>query len=67
MRFEVRGTCVASGHRSVLSSRSPVFARMFANDTLEKETGVVKIDDVTGDVSRNFFASVVLACMIISP
>jgi hypothetical protein len=47
VRFEVAGAWVASGHRSVLGARSPVFARMFRNDTYEKNTGVVRLDDVT--------------------
>ena len=49
VRFKVRGVWVASGHRSWLSGRSPVFARMFANETEEKATGIVNMDDVTAE------------------
>ena len=44
--FRIRGIWVASGHRSVLAARSPVFARMFSNHTIEK-SGWVDMDDVT--------------------
>jgi hypothetical protein len=47
VRFHVDGAWVASGHRSVLSARSGVLARMFANDTEERRSGVVRMDDVT--------------------
>ena len=47
--FKVRGVWVASGHRSWLSGRSPVFARMFANETEERATGVVNLDDVSAE------------------
>jgi hypothetical protein len=49
VRFHVDGAWVASGHRSVLSARSGVLARMFANDTEERRSGVVKLDDVTAE------------------
>jgi hypothetical protein len=49
VRFSVRGAWAASGHRSAFSGRSPVFARMFENETEEKATGVVNMDDVTTD------------------
>ncbi|XP_049772726.1 protein roadkill-like [Schistocerca cancellata] len=39
-------------HRAVLADRSPVFAAMFAHDTLETSTGVVRIADVEGPVLR---------------
>jgi hypothetical protein len=49
VRFEVAGQWVASGHRSVLCTASPVFRNMFANDTEEKNTGIIKLDDVSPD------------------
>ena len=49
MSFEIGGVKVASGHRGVLSARSPVFDRMFSSDTAERLTGVVKLKDVTAD------------------
>jgi hypothetical protein len=49
VRFKVRGVWVASGHRSWLSGRSPVFACMFGNGTEEKATGIVNMDDVTAE------------------
>ncbi|XP_049944339.1 protein roadkill-like [Schistocerca serialis cubense] len=39
-------------HRAVLADRSPVFAAMFAHDTLETSTGAVSIPDVGGPVLR---------------
>ncbi|XP_047100911.1 ankyrin repeat domain-containing protein 17-like [Schistocerca piceifrons] len=39
-------------HRAVLADRSPVFATMFAHDTLEACTGVVRIADIGGPVLR---------------
>ncbi|XP_046983206.1 protein roadkill-like [Schistocerca americana] len=39
-------------HRAVLVDRSPVLAAMFAHDTLETSTGVVRITDVGGPVLR---------------
>ncbi|XP_047104813.1 uncharacterized protein LOC124743681 [Schistocerca piceifrons] len=39
-------------HRAVLADRSPVFAAMFAHDTLEACTGVVRIADIGGSVLR---------------
>lgn len=33
-------------HKAVLAARSPVFFRMFTNDMLEKQSGVVKITDI---------------------
>ena len=47
VRLEVKGVWVASGHRSVLSSRSPVFAGMLGNDTEERRNGVIKLEGVT--------------------
>ena len=47
VRFEVEGLWVASGHRSVLSSRSRVFASMFCHDTEERRNGVIKLEGVT--------------------
>jgi hypothetical protein len=38
VQFKVRGIWVASGYKSVLSGRSKVFARMFANETEERDT-----------------------------
>ncbi|XP_047105181.1 uncharacterized protein LOC124770907 isoform X2 [Schistocerca piceifrons] len=39
-------------HRAVLADRSPVLAAMFAHNTLETSTGVVRIADVEGPVLR---------------
>ncbi|XP_046984068.1 poly [ADP-ribose] polymerase tankyrase-1-like [Schistocerca americana] len=39
-------------HRAVLVDRSPVFAAMFAHDTLEASSGAVSIPDVGGPVLR---------------
>ncbi|XP_046984158.1 integumentary mucin C.1-like [Schistocerca americana] len=39
-------------HRAVLADRSPVFAAMFAHDTLEASSGAVRIPDVGGPVLR---------------
>ncbi|XP_049769455.1 serine/threonine-protein phosphatase 6 regulatory ankyrin repeat subunit C-like [Schistocerca cancellata] len=39
-------------HRAVLADRSRVFAAMFAHDTLEACTGVVRIADIGGPVLR---------------
>ncbi|XP_046983216.1 protein roadkill-like [Schistocerca americana] len=39
-------------HRAVLADRSPVFAAMFAHDTLEASSGAVSILDVGGPVLR---------------
>ena len=47
MKFVVQGVEAIGGHRGVLSARSEVFARMFTLDTEEKETGKVKLDDVS--------------------
>ncbi len=49
VRFHVDGAWVASGHRSVLSARSGVLGRMFANDTEERRSGVIRMDDVTAE------------------
>jgi hypothetical protein len=49
VRFHVEGAWVASGHRSVLSARSAVFASMFANETEERRSGVIRLDDVTAE------------------
>ncbi len=49
VRFNVRGVWVASGHRSLLSGRSAVFACMFTNKTPERETGIVNFNDVTAE------------------
>ena len=47
VELHVHGVWVASGHRSVLSARSAVFASIFAHDTEERRSGVVKLNDVT--------------------
>ncbi|XP_049769368.1 speckle-type POZ protein-like [Schistocerca cancellata] len=39
-------------HRAVLADRSPVFAAMFAHDTLEASSGAVSIPGVGGPVLR---------------
>jgi hypothetical protein len=49
VRFHVDDAWVASGHRIVLSARSGVFARMFANETEERRSGVIRLDDVTAE------------------
>jgi len=43
-----------SAHRSILSTRSPVFAGMFASGMKEARTGQVRIDDVDLDSFRFF-------------
>ncbi|XP_049944435.1 uncharacterized protein LOC126426581 [Schistocerca serialis cubense] len=45
-------------HRAVLADRSPVFAAMFAHDTLEACTGVVRIADIGGPVLRQLVSYV---------
>ena len=37
-------------HKNILAARSPVFAAMFKHDMKERNTGIVKIDDVSQDV-----------------
>ncbi len=49
VKLVVDGMWVASGHRGVLSGRSAVFARMLANETEEKNKGIIKLDDVTAE------------------
>ncbi len=49
VKLMVDGMWVASGHRGVLSGRSAVFARMLANETEEKNKGIIKLDDVTAE------------------
>ncbi len=49
VRFHVEGVWVVSGHRSVLSARSEVFAMMLANETEERRSGVIRLDDVTAE------------------
>jgi hypothetical protein len=46
-RFEIDGLLVASAHKSVLASRSPVFAGMFRSVNVEGVEGVVVIQGVT--------------------
>jgi hypothetical protein len=60
VRFHVGGAWVASGHRSVLGARSAVFARMFANETEERTSGVVRLDDVTAEGLFTFLQFVYL-------
>jgi hypothetical protein len=47
VQFHINGTWLASGHRSVLSARSAVFGGMFTNETEERRSGVIRLDDVT--------------------
>ena len=54
VRFQVKGLWKVSGHRSVLSARSEVFASMFTNETTERETGTVDLNDVTVEGLRLF-------------
>jgi hypothetical protein len=60
VRFHVDGAWVASGHRSVLSARSAVFGRMFANETEERRSGVIRLDDVTAEGLLGFLEFVYL-------
>ncbi len=60
VRFHVEGAWVASGHRSVLSARSAVFARMFANETEERSSGIIRLDDVTAEGLVGFLEFVYL-------
>ena len=60
VRIEVGGVWVASAHRGVLSARSPVFARMLANETEEKNSGIIKLDDVSVEGLRAFLEFVYL-------
>ncbi|CAM6081743.1 unnamed protein product [Calypogeia fissa] len=39
-------------HKFILASRSPVLCKMFDTDMLEKETGIVRVDDITLPVMR---------------
>ncbi len=54
VQFKIGNKTVVSGHRSVLVSRSEVFAGMFQNDTLEKVTGIVNLQGVTEQGLRTF-------------
>ncbi len=49
LKLMVGGEWVASAHWSVLIASSPVFAAMFMNQTMERETGEIKLDDVTAE------------------
>jgi hypothetical protein len=66
VRFHIRGVWVESGHRSVLCAKSPVFARMFQNDTEEKHTGIVKLDDVTAEGLAAFLELIYLGALVSS-
>ena len=60
LRIEVGGSWVVSAHRSVLIARSPVFAGMLANETQEKSSGIIKLDDVSVEGLRAFIEFVYL-------
>ncbi len=51
---------VASAHRSMLSARSPVLAKMLANQTEDKRKGVIKLDDVTAETLLLFLEFIYL-------
>jgi hypothetical protein len=65
VQFQVsEGVWAASGHRSALSSRSPVFAAMFGNDTKERETGSVDLRDVSAEGLAAFLEFVYLGTCV---
>ncbi|CAL1283644.1 unnamed protein product [Larinioides sclopetarius] len=39
-------------HRAILAARSPVFAKMFEHDTLEKSDNRIVIEDISGDAMK---------------
>ncbi|OQV21744.1 putative Speckle-type POZ protein [Hypsibius exemplaris] len=43
-------------HRAILGSRSPVFEAMLSHDLAEKQSNVIKIDDVPKDVLEAFLS-----------
>jgi hypothetical protein len=47
IKLMVEDEWVVSAHRSVLIARSRVFAGMLTNPTVEKETGVIKLEGVS--------------------
>ena len=49
VQLKIDDVWVASGHRSVLSARSQVFANMLAHDTKERRSGVIQLNGVTAD------------------
>ena len=58
-----------SAHRLVLIARSPVFRAMLQNDTVERATGVIEIDDVENDVMQeclNFMYTDACSCPSVS-
>jgi hypothetical protein len=68
VRIHIGGVWVASGHRCVLCAKSPVFSRMFMNNTEEKNTGILRLDDVTVEGLQTFLELVYLGtlCLLLS-
>jgi hypothetical protein len=56
---------VASAHKSVLASRSPVFAGMFKGNTEEARSGVVRMDGVTVELLVAFIELVYLGTLLL--
>ncbi len=65
VHFRINGLDVASAHKSVLASTSPVFAGMFQGKTLAAITGVVSIDGVTADSLVAFIEFIYLGTFVV--
>ncbi|XP_042903333.1 speckle-type POZ protein B-like isoform X3 [Parasteatoda tepidariorum] len=53
VKLKTRDKIIAA-HKCLLSARSPVFSKMFDQDMLETQTGIVDIPDVESDTLQSF-------------